>query len=1008
MKKNKFIIFIKKVKNFFINIWNNNPIDLIVPIIAILILIISSFTIGILKAILIYFFINIIYFIPNIVIKVKKYKGSETNNMKNKSENQKKSKNITISEENKEKIKININDKKKVKRIKTKEKTKNKKSIKKIFKIILLTILLFFILGILGIAGFCAYIVVNAPKFDPELLYVTDPSIVYTKDGKEIMKLGEEKRIVLEYDEIPEVLIDAIIATEDSRFFEHQGVDWARFLKASFFQLLGQSDAGGASTLTMQVSKNNISQDNTASGLKGIIRKFTDVYISLFKLEKNYTKQQIMEFYVNTYWLGTNSYGVEQISLTYFGKSAKELNLSEAAMIAGLFQAPGSYNPYKNPEATEKRRQTVLKLMKRHGYITDEEYQIAKELTVDKIVIPQEESAAISSNISPYQSFIDTVVEQVKEKTGYNPYTTPMKIYTTLDTNIQDYVNDIMSGKSYDWENDVVKAGIAIINVKDGSVAAIGGNRKNDKIDNFNYATDTKTQIGSTAKPLYDYGPAIEYNNWSTYQIIVDEPFTYSNGTKINNWNGKFEGLETMRIALKGSRNIPALKTFIANRQKNIIEFVTKLGLTPEIYSCDDGYTLEGKKCIDQKDPSIVIDAHRSDNLHEAHSIGGYNGESPLTLAAAYNAFANGGVYIEPYTFTKVIYQETGEEYTNEITKTKAMSEETAYMVSDMLVTTATQAMGRYYKINNVKYAAKTGTTNYPYEKLKEYGLHNTNAVNDLWTVGFNTEYTIGVWYGYDKLSSEYYNKLSSAQHTRLFQAVGKKVLTNSKAFTKPSKVVKVEVEAECPEATLPSEYTPSDLRITELFIKGTEPTTISNRFSKLNDVSNLNISEVDGKITLTWDEVQTPEVNTEEYLLKYYEKTFTSKDYLNKFVKDRLSYNEKNIGTLGYNIYLEDASGKLTLLDFVSSNKYELTIDTSGDYKFVVKTSYSIFKSNMSDGKKINISVTIKTPLIPEENIDSENNNTNTEVQPDNNIPNTEVQPDNNNTNSEQITTQN
>ena len=606
-KKNSKKKNIKKIlsilKKNFVKLWKNKPIDIIVPITSFLILLISSLSIGIIKAILLFVIINLIYFVPIFVISKKKSKESEKINM---IKNDKNKKNI--------KNKINIKNK------------KNKRKIKKWSKIVLLTMLVCFIVGIIGIIGFFTYIVIKAPDFNEELLYVSDPTIVFDKDGNEIAKLGEEKRVTLEYNEIPEVLIDAIIATEDSRFFEHNGVDWARFLKASFLQLLGKDEAGGASTLTMQVSKNTYTSKE-ASGIQGIIRKFTDVYVSLFKIEKNYTKEQIMEFYVNSYWLGSNSYGVEQISLTYFGKSAKELNLAEAAMIAGLFQAPGKYNPYTNPEATEARRQTVLKLMKRHGYINDKEYKIAKELTVEELVIPKEESAIASGQISEYQPFIDTVVEEVQKKTGYNAYTTPMEIYTTLDTNIQDYVNNIMSGKSYEWEDEFAQAGISIMNINDGSVVAIGGNRKNDAIDNFNYATDLNNQIGSTAKPLYDYGPGIEYQNWSTYNILVDEPISYTDGNPINNWNNAYEGFETMRIALKGSRNIPALKAFKKNDKKNIIEFVTNLGLTPEIYSCDKGYTRKKKLCINDEDPSIIVEAKEASTLHEAHAIGGYNGE---------------------------------------------------------------------------------------------------------------------------------------------------------------------------------------------------------------------------------------------------------------------------------------------------------------------------------------------------------------------------------------------
>lgn len=938
MKKIKSLL--KKLNKKFKKIWNNDPRDIIVPIISLIIFIISYMIFGIVTSIIIFVIINCIYFIPSIFRK--------KDNKKNLSKSQ-----------------------------------KNKKRRKRL-KIILLVLLTCFIIGIIGLIGFAAYIVINAPDFNEELLYVTDPTTVIDKNGNEIAKLGAEKRVTITYDEIPEVLIDAIVATEDSRFFEHNGVDWARFLKASAYQLVGISNAGGASTLTMQLSKNTYTSTE-ASGIEGIIRKFTDVYVSMFKIEKNYTKEQIMEFYVNSYFLGNNSYGVEQTALTYFGKSAKDLNLSEAAMIAGLFQAPGKYDPYKNPEATEARRKTVLYLMLRHGYITEDEYDVAIKMTVDKIVIPKEDSVYASGEVSKYQSFIDTVVEEVQDKTGYNPYTTSMIIYTTLDTDIQDYINNIMNGESYTWENDVVQAGVAVINVKDGSVTAIGGGRNINAIDTYNYATDITNQIGSTAKPLYDYGPAIEYNNWSTYHILVDEPITYSDGTPINNWNGAYEGFETMRIALKGSRNIPALKAFKSNNKQQVIEFVTNLGLTPEIYSCKEGYKRDGKKCINKEDPNDVVDAIQANTLHEAHAIGGYNGESPLTMAAAYAAFANGGTYTKPYTFTKLVYQDSGEEFVNSIEKTKTMSEETAYMISDMLATTATQAMGGYYNINGIRYAAKTGTTNYDEAKLRAHNLLWSGAVNDLWTIGFNTEYSIGVWYGYNELNDEYakngyYNRLSSGQHERLFQAVGKKVFTNGNYFTQPSGVVSIEVESGCPEATLPSEFTPADLRQTELFIKGTEPTTVSTRFEKLSDVSNLKATTSDGKVTLTWDAVKTPDINTESFLKKYYSGVFENESYLNSFVASRLSYNSSYIGNLGYNIYIKDSDGKLKLLDFITTNKYETTLDESGKYSFVVKTSYSIFKANMSDGKTIEVQVNVNNPIIPIEPVDPDDENNNNE----------------------------
>ena len=345
-----------------------------------------------------------------------------------------------------------------------------------------------------------------------------------------------------------------------------------------------------------------------------------------------------------------------------------------------------------------------------------------------------------------------------------------MKIYTTFDKKQQKHVGETMIGKNknYKWENKKVQAGVAVIDVNTGAITAIGGNRDVSGSGNFNHATDIDYQIGSTSKPLYDYAPAIEYLNWSTATIVADEKdIAYSDGTKINNWDGKYKGFISIREGLKLSRNIPALKTFRSLEPDVIEKFVKSLGLHPEKY------------------------------LHEAHSIGGYNGESPLSMAAAYAAFANGGYYTEPYSFTKLVYSNTGETYINQTKTNQVMHDYTAYMITSILQDAASYGLdsGKYYNINGVKYAAKTGTTNYDEKKLQAHGLLWSGAVNDLWAVGYNTEYAVGVWYGYDKLSSKHYNRFNTGEHTRLLQAVAKKVFTNKDYFKRPSNVIEVELE---------------------------------------------------------------------------------------------------------------------------------------------------------------------------------------------------------------------
>ena len=673
----------------------------------------------------------------------------------------------------------------------------------------------------------------------------------------------------------------------------------------------------------MQVSKNQYTSD-VATGLPGIKRKFTDIYISLFQIEPNYSKEEILEFYANSYYLGSGAYGVEQAAETYFNKEAKDLNLSEAAMIAGLFQSPVSYDPNINPDRTESRRLTVLSLMKRHGYITDEEYEIAKKMTVDKIVIKGR--SAHTSN-AKYQSFIDRVAVEVKKKTDYDPYSYSMRIYTTMDRDQQDKISAIMDGSNYEWENDKVQAGIIAMETKTGEIVAIGGGRNKTDAKSYNNATDIERQIGSTAKPLFDYGPAIEYLDWNTNHPIIDDKTTYSDGTEINNWDGRYKGIITIREALVDSRNIPALKTFQSVPNEDIKDFVTKLGLSPEVQS-------NGK-------------------LHEAHAIGGYTGESPMTVAAAYAAFGNNGTYNEPHSFTKIEFDETGEVYENEVKKTKVMSEETAYMVTDMLVDTGQDALGRYNNINGSQFAAKTGTTNFD-EKTMEQAHLPSNAVNDLWVAGYNSEYSIAVWYGYEN-RNDGYNRFGSSQNSRLFQTVAKNFFDKDATFEKPDGVVEVTVERNTGYSMLPSENTPNDMKTTELFKEDSKPTEVSARFNKLSNVTGLKASVSGNKATLNWKAIGTPDALNKSYWSPLVAKAFHLSKDQNTYLSYIMSFNNGRLGNVVYNIYSKTSNG-LKLLTSVSGNSATVTLPNEASPTLVVKSSYSNYNGCESSGVEVKV----------------------------------------------------
>ena len=799
----------------------------------------------------------------------------------------------------------------------SKPKGKRKKTNgKEIFKTVLIFGFCFMIFFLIAAGAFGVYIISTAPEFSEEKLYNKDASILYLANGEEFGKIGAEIRQKVTYDELSQSLIDAIIATEDSRFFQHSGVDLPRFLKASVSQLLGQG-GGGASTLTMQVSKNAFTSTED-KGIEGIIRKFTDIYVSVFEIETHYTKEQIIEFYVNSNNLGGSNRGVEQASQDYFGKSASELNVAEAAMIAGLFQAPNAYNPYLYPDACEERRQTVLSLMLRHGYITEEEYNIAKELTVEKLLVNSSEEEASEL----YDDFINTVVEEVIERTGNDPYTVPMKIYTTMDKDMQEVMTGVMNGTLYDWENDKVQAASVIVDVNTGEIKAVGGGR-NRVAKGVNYATGVARQIGSTAKPLYDYGPGIEYNNWSTYTPFTDEPYAYSDGTTLKNWDGKYYNFQTLHDALKHSRNIPAVKAFQQNSNDNVKEFVTNLCLSPDI--ADNGL------------------------IYETHALGGYEGETPLSLAAAYAAFSNGGYYIEPHTFTKIEYTETGDTYEVKPITRRAMSESTAYMITKILEDTSSYAIGR--SVNGVNYAGKSGTNNLDSETIDKFD-YPSNAIKDKWIASFNDSYAITVWYGYEELSKEHYMTVNNYNIKDVFKTIAESAYTERSTWEQPDSVVKVTVENELPTAMLASEFTPKSQKITAYFKKGFEPTETSTRFSQLENVTNLNYNS--NTSTLSWDAIATPDFINSDYINNLFAQLYKDEETRQEEINDRLSYNRKNIGTIVYNVYTKDASGNLNLITTTSNTQF--TYPVTGPTTFVVKSTYTIFKNNMSSGAEFTV----------------------------------------------------
>lgn len=918
---------LRKIKKFILE----NKVNLLLGLISLVAFIIGGFALNWLISFIIVAAIDILLFIvPMIIRKIKRRKK--------------------VSKET-----INNPKPKKEKKVK-------KKSKWKWLKILLIIFFIGCILVLAAVSVFFFFIVKNAPEFDPNELYQKESSILYDSQGNIIRKLGAQNREIINYEDLPEVLINAIVATEDSRFFQHNGFDLPRFVKATIGQLTNGSTAGGASTLTMQVVKNTYTDASQDSGIKGIIRKFTDIYMAMFKLEKKYTKEEILEFYANSLWFGhdgnlnyTGIYGVEQASQFFFNKSVTELTLAESSLLVGMYQNPVLYNPYKNPEGCRNRQKIVLKLMVHHGYITEDEMNAILDIKIESLLADHEEQKASNEN----QAAIDYIIDTVEKATGKDPSYTPMQIYTTIDPEVQVVLNKLEAGELFKFYDEYDQEGTAITSVEDGSIVALSGGR-NYYAKGLNRATNISRQPGSTAKPLFDYGPYLEYLNGSTADYFFDDEYSYSNGTPIADADRKYQGMITMRESLVGSRNITALQAFqkVYNEDPDLIsDFVHSFGI-------DYGT-----------------------HLYESASIGGFDGVSPLEMSAAYAVFARGGYYIEPYIFTKVIFED-GTTYEHKYTKEKIISEETSYMITSMLIDAVIDGWSGNINVRGTQIAGKTGTTDIDDKALQDAGIP-LGAIRDSWSVTYSPEYSIALWYGYDTTTKEHYMTTNTGWNARskIMASLSKNIYSINKTFKKPSGVIEIEVEKYSYPLQLPSEYTPEDMRITELFREGTEPTEVSTRYSKLATPSNGSYSSNGNTVTIKWDNIPLPNAIDTTYLQDYFNENYGK--FASKYYENRVTTNTKTFGNLGYQVYLEGPDGTITNLGWVENTTYTQTLELGKDYTFIIKSSYQLFKDNESDGLKIKVKL--------ESNTSSDDNEVDTQEPEDiPTIDNTTDSPDN------------
>lgn len=644
------------------------------------------------------------------------------------------------------------------------DKKKTRKNVflgKWIKRILLFGISVLVIVGV-GISIYVANIISKSPTVTQDSLIGTMPSVIYDKDGEVVTKLGEKDRILIDPSNIPQNLEDAILSIEDRRFYEHNGIDLFRIVGALVSNVKNGNLQGG-STITQQLVK--LSVFSTTDEHRTVERKIQEIFLAM-DVEKEYTKKDILALYLNKTYLANNTYGFGTAAKFYYDKDIADLTIPQVALLAGMVQAPSAYDPLAHPEEAQKRRDIVLFTMLENKKITQQQYEAAIATPVKQDMIDR--SGEKSTDELIIDAYIQQVLEEVKTKTSLDPYTQGLSIYTHLDTGAQRQLADILNTNNYmTWNDNNIQAAVTVVSPKTGAIVAMIGGRNTNIQLGLNRATANNRSVGSTSKPVIDYGPAIEYLNYSTSTIISDSPIKYTNGPELYNWDKGYMGNMTMRNALVQSRNTTALRTLQAVGLDNARAFLSKLGIT--------------------------VSNNNSTHLVESNSIG-FNA-STLEMAAAYAAFSNGGLYYKPFTISKIVTQ-AGDTTSYASESTRAMKDSTAYMITDMLKGVPGNT-APFAAISGLYHAGKTGTTNYTDEQLQTVtkGDTSTYAAPDAWYVGYSTNYSIATWIGYDNpmQPGNYVSRQESYYPTLVYKHIMSYLSqqTNNENWTQPNSVVK-------------------------------------------------------------------------------------------------------------------------------------------------------------------------------------------------------------------------
>lgn len=654
-------------------------------------------------------------------------------------------------------------------------------------------VIFFALVGIGAATGVIMYGMKDMPAWNPTALEPNMPSYIYDKDGKIITKMFVENRDPIEFNQIPDVVTSAFLSIEDTRFYSHNGLDLRRIIGALIADIRSGKKVQGASTITQQLVKRAF-----LSPEKTFKRKIQEAILAI-QLERKYTKDDILEMYLNQIYFGEGAYGIESAAQVYFGKDANSLNLEEAALLAALPKAPNSYNPHKDMTAAIKRRNIVLSSMTEAGYITQEQAKAASA----KPILLKGSKANIERYQFPY--FVDYITELLVNKYGETKvYKGGLNVYTTLDPKIQTLAEAAMSNpknfpKSKKDDKGVLQpqAAVVVIDPHTGFIKAIVGGRDHQQKRQFNRATDAVRQPGSTFKPVAVYGPALEKGKAPT-DVVKDEPTKYGSW-QVRNYDGKYRGFITYRTATMYSVNVAAVKVMNELGVNKCIEFAKRLGITSLV----------------QKD----------ENLSTA--LGGLTtGVKPLELAGAYGAFDNDGVYVQPTAITKI--EDRDHNIIEEVRPKKviAMKKTTAYLMTSMLESVVTSGTGSSASLGKRPVAGKTGTT---------------SDDKDAWFAGYTPELVCVVWMGHDspKPMSKVYGGSFPA---KIWKYIMGNTLSNVpvKAFPKPPGIVSGTICSK--SGKKPSDICPPDALVTDIFTRGTLPSKVCDVHVpvKVCSVSNL------------------------------------------------------------------------------------------------------------------------------------------------------------------------